>query len=99
MPAPRAIVSFISLFLWAGIACVCAEAQTGSGGASEIHSFSTITSAAPLPNGIELHDGALMMRVTALRDDVLRIRAHAQACCRKMHRGRCWPRRGLRPLR
>jgi len=29
---------------------------------------------APLPNGIELHTGALVMRVVALRDDVVRVR-------------------------
>lgn len=29
---------------------------------------------APLPNGIELHTGALAMRVVALRDDVVRVR-------------------------
>jgi alpha-glucosidase len=75
MPARRAIVSFIPLFLCAAIAGVCAGAQTSSGGSSEITSFSRITSATPLPNGIELRDGALIMRVTALRDDVLRIRA------------------------
>jgi alpha-glucosidase len=37
--------------------------------------FASVTGVTPLPNGIELHDGRLVMRITALRDDVLRIRA------------------------
>ena len=74
MPAPRALVAVFSLFLW-GAAGICSEAQTSSDASPEIHSFSMVTSAAALPNGLELRDGALMMRVTALRDDVLRIRA------------------------
>lgn len=71
----RAMVFFFPLFLWASIAGVCARAQTDSVGSSEIVSFSKITSTTPLPNGIELHDGRLIMQITALRDDVLRIRA------------------------
>jgi alpha-glucosidase len=38
-------------------------------------SFSKITSAEPLPNGIELRDGEFLMRITALTPEVLRIRA------------------------
>ncbi len=38
-------------------------------------SFARVTSATPLANGIELRDGSLILRITALRDDVLRIRA------------------------
>jgi len=38
-------------------------------------SFTKVTSLTSLPNGIELRDGALVMRIVALRDDVLRIRA------------------------
>jgi alpha-glucosidase len=48
------------------------QAINPSGG---IIPFSRITSATPLPNGVEVHDGTLLMRVTALRPDVLRIRA------------------------
>ncbi len=38
-------------------------------------SFARVTAATPLANGIELRDRALILRITALRDDVLRIRA------------------------
>lgn len=42
--------------------------------ASEV-AFTKVTEVIPLSNGIELHDGSMVMRITALRDDVLRIRA------------------------
>jgi alpha-glucosidase len=42
---------------------------------SDSADFSRVTSVQPLANGIELHDGPLIMRITALRDDVIRIRA------------------------
>ena len=51
----------------------CAQA-TPSGSADTL-SFAGITSATALTNGVELHDGRLVLRITALRDDVLRIRA------------------------
>jgi len=44
-----------------------ASAQTAS--------FARVTSAEALPNGVELRDGEMRMRITALRGDVLRIRA------------------------
>ena len=37
--------------------------------------LSRVTSVSSLANGMEVQDGALIMRITALRDDVLRIRA------------------------
>jgi alpha-glucosidase len=49
--------------------------QPASITAPAVLTFATVTSVTPLPNGIELRDGALIMRITALRDDVLRIRA------------------------
>jgi len=42
--------------------------------ASEV-AFNRVTEATPLINGIELHNGSMAMRITALRDDVIRIRA------------------------
>ena len=71
----RAMAAFFPLYLWASVAGVCTRAQTSSIGSSEAISFSTITSVTPLANGIELRDGRLTMQITALRDDVLRIRA------------------------
>lgn len=75
MSAQRAAASFFTLILGIAIASICASAQTSPASSAKILSFSSITSTAPLPNGIELHDGPLTMRITALRDDVLRIRA------------------------
>src|ERR1700728_2364688 len=66
---------FGSLLLCAAIAGVGAGAQARPAGSSSVVSFATVTGATPLPNGIELHDGALIMQITALRDDVLRVRA------------------------
>jgi alpha-glucosidase len=79
MSAPRATASLHPLFLGVAIASVCACAQTSPVNSANSLSFSTITSIAPLSNGIELHDGSLTMRITALRDDVLRIRASRTA--------------------
>src|SRR5262245_19169921 len=33
-----------------------------------------VTASRPLANGIEIHSGAAVMQITALRDDVLRVR-------------------------
>ena len=71
----RAMAAFFPLYLWASVAGACTRAQTISTDSSEAISFSTITSVTPLANGIELRDGRLTMQITALRDDVLRIRA------------------------
>jgi alpha-glucosidase len=51
------------------------SASFGDASIAPVFSFAQITAATPLPNGIELHDGILVVRITALRDDVLRIRA------------------------
>ena len=40
-----------------------------------ILSFSSVTAVTPLRDGMELRDGLLVMSITALREDVLRIRA------------------------
>jgi alpha-glucosidase len=71
----RVTGSFRSLFLCAAIAGVCAGAQTRPASSPGVASFAAVTSATPLPNGIELHDGVLILQITALRDDVLRVRA------------------------
>jgi alpha-glucosidase len=67
----RSVSRFVVLCVGLGVASLPANAQSPS----SLLSFSQVTSATPLPNGIELHDGTLVMRITALRDDVLRIRA------------------------
>ena len=65
----------LTLLLAVGILPTSASAQGETIGSAEGVSFSKITSVTPVPNGMELHDGPLIMRITALRDDVLRIRA------------------------
>lgn len=75
MPAPKAIAVFLSLLLSPAIAGVCACAQASLDDSAKTLLFSTITSIDALSNGIEIHDGSLTMRITALRDNVLRIRA------------------------
>src|ERR1700687_4533192 len=54
----------------------CSVAQTPAGTAGEpILQFSRITDESVLPNGVELRDGPMVLRITALRDDVIRLRA------------------------
>ena len=71
----RAPARFTCLLLGLITAVSILHAQAPSSAAADIVSFARITALTPLPNGIELRDGALIMRITALRDDVLRIRA------------------------
>ena len=75
MPGRRVTGLFSSLFLCSVVAGVCAGAQIRPASSAGAFSFSSITSATPLPNGVELHDDSLVMQITALRADVLRIRA------------------------
>jgi len=72
MRARRVPVSLLCLILvpWIAISRLQAEGKPVAA-----NCLSSITSVTPLANGIELHGGALVMRITALRDDVLRIRA------------------------
>ena len=54
----------------------CSVAQTSTGNAAEsILEFSRITGDVALGNGLDLRDGSLTLRITALRDDVIRVRA------------------------
>ncbi len=68
----RVAGSFGFVLVCAAMAGVCAGAQVTAGG-----SFAAVTRATPLPNGIELQDGGMVMQITALREDVLRVRASA----------------------
>ena len=65
-----AVIVFCAV-LGFGITDVPVSAQSPS----NVLSFARVTAVTPLPSGIELRDGELIMRITALRDDVLRIRA------------------------
>jgi alpha-glucosidase len=53
------------------------QAQGGLPANDTAAAFATVTSSRDLPNGIEILSGKAVMRVTALRDDLLRIRAGA----------------------
>jgi alpha-glucosidase len=66
----RAPALVIWIFSFAALCWSPARAQTGSG----TFAFDRVAHAAPLKNGIELRDGSLTMRITALRNDVLRVR-------------------------
>src|SRR5579885_947963 len=46
----------------------------GSASHAQSTAFDRVTGASSLPNGIDLRDGQARMQITALRDDVLRIR-------------------------
>jgi alpha-glucosidase len=56
-----------------------ASAQEGNAAEPDTLSFSRITAVTPLRDGIELRDGSLILRITALQPDVLRIRAGRDA--------------------
>jgi len=75
MFARRATAHLFLALLGVAIAPSCARAQVRSPESIDVFSFSKITSATPLANGVELRDGELTMRITALREDVLRVRA------------------------
>jgi hypothetical protein len=68
-----------------GIRTACAQAALAA--SAPILSFSRITASTPLPNGIELRDGALIMRITAMRADVFAFAPQAPVSFRKMHPG------------
>ncbi|WP_433985314.1 DUF4968 domain-containing protein, partial [Tunturiibacter empetritectus] len=50
------------------------SAQSATGEKGDLISMHRATSAAALPNGLELRDGEARVQITALREDVLRIR-------------------------
>ncbi|WP_263358377.1 glycoside hydrolase family 31 protein [Acidicapsa ligni] len=53
-------------------------AQDGGSAPVPVHvSLDRVTETKPLPNGIEIHSGQAILQVTALRDDLLRVRVGA----------------------
>jgi len=73
--APVACV--ISATLITGPASVFLHAQS-NGPSKPLHvTLDRVTSTQPLPNGITIYSGAALMQVTALRDDLLRVRVGA----------------------
>jgi alpha-glucosidase len=67
----RYLYTLLAVFTSAGLVFAQAVPSTPV----DVLSFASVTGITPLANGIELHDGALILRITALREDVLRIRA------------------------
>lgn len=75
MCAPKAPARSVSIALDLITVILCATLSLAARGGPPAVFLSQITSSTPLPNGIELRNGKMLMRITALRDDVLRIRA------------------------
>src|SRR5215472_8848827 len=72
---PKSLVSFfavsvtLAFFLLAGTAVA---SQSGT-------TLESVTSSQPLRDGIEIHAGAATLRITALRDDIVRVRISTNA--------------------
>jgi hypothetical protein len=75
MRARMAPVRIICAIVGLAVSMGLVRVQVGHAQSPELVSFAKITSATPLRDGIELRDGSTVMRITALRDDVVRIRA------------------------
>ena len=74
---PRSLpVAFAFLILAASCAADSAPAAPPDGGYVRLD---RVTSSRPLPNGIEIRSGAALIEITALRDDVLRMRVGPRA--------------------
>ncbi len=65
-----AVLCLLSLL----VATFCAVTQSRAQGLPQSLAFAANVTVTTLPNGVELHDACATLRVTALRDDVLRIR-------------------------
>ena len=76
----RAVAAFLLLSFAPALVSQAAYAQTGSEskGTAPRVVLDRVTGAHTLPNGIEIHSGPAVMQVTALRDDVLRVRVGAK---------------------
>jgi alpha-glucosidase len=72
---PKSLVSFfavsvtLAFFLFAGTATASQSATT----------LESVTSSQPLRDGVEIHAGAATLRITAMRDDIVRVRISANA--------------------
>jgi len=72
-PCPRLVVS---LFVLAIALSPVLYAQSGPASPSGTI-LDAVTSSEPLPSGVDIHSGSAILRITALRDDILRIRISA----------------------
>src|ERR1700726_3305397 len=63
----------VLLFGMAAVALISAQAQTASASRPRI-ALETVTGSQPLRDGIEVQAGTASLRITALRDDILRVR-------------------------
>ena len=67
----RGVCLLLSLTFSVGLG----QAQPAPASTAGLLLFSKVTSVEPLANGIELRNGALVMRIIALQPNILRIRA------------------------
>jgi alpha-glucosidase len=75
MRARRASAFIFCMMVSLHLLTLSLDAQPDSSVSDGILPFSRVTHVTALANGIELRDGSLVMQITALREDVLRIRA------------------------
>jgi alpha-glucosidase len=68
---PSCVIFWFLVFSGAGVS----SAASGGGTGSEIVAAGRVTSRAWFQSGIEVRSGPIVVRITALRDDVVRIRA------------------------
>lgn len=66
---------YFILVLGIGVTTAAAPAQTASG--SSTVSLDAVTTADPLHDGIQIHSGTATLRITALRNDIIRVRISA----------------------
>ena len=71
VPANFLSVALVFALPAAGQLPLASQAPT----AASVEAFSQVTSSTPLKNGVDLRDGDMRLQITALRDDVLRVRA------------------------
>jgi alpha-glucosidase len=67
------VLFFVLFFVTAAVALISAQAQTASASHPRIV-LETVTGSQPLRDGIEIQAGPASLRITALRDDILRVR-------------------------
>ncbi len=81
LPAPDSAKTrkFMVILLWLGIVVPFAFPARGAenAAADAVTVLSKVTEAKPLASGIEVRSGAALMRIEALRDDLLRVRVSA----------------------
>ncbi len=77
--SPATPCQALCLLLALGISCARAEPKpAASDGNPNLIVLASVTASTPLKDGIEIRSGSAVVRITALRDDVIRVRAGAR---------------------